>query len=264
MVKKLLKHELIALFRVLVFLMAAVVIFAVLGRIMLSASLNNESETGALLTILLIMFYIFAIFALVFTAWGLGVSRFYKSLFTGEGYMTFSLPATPMQLVTAKLLSSIIAMAAATVVSVLSATIFMMGWEASVIEMLTDAFSELAELLRMAIEAEPLLILEWIISLIVSIPMSMLVVYSIISVGQLFTSHRKGMTWVIAFATYFVASILNTLVINPAFTAITESVGGTAGMHLGVWLEIILNAAIDVGCFFLIRYILRNKVNLIA
>lgn len=264
MVKKLLKHELIAIFRVLVFLMAAVIIFAVLGRIMLAASLKNETGTGTMLTLLLIMFYIFAIFALVFTAWGLGVSRFYKSLFTGEGYMTFSLPATPMQLVIAKLLSSIIAMAAATVVSVLSASIFMMGWEASVIDMLTEAFGELAELLRMAIEAEPILILEWIVSLIVSIPMSMLVVYSIISVGQLFTSHRKGMTWLIAFGVYFVWSILSTLVIDPAFTAIADSVGGTASAHLSTWLDIILTALIDVGCFFLIRYILRNKVNLIA
>ena len=119
---KLLKHELIALFRVLVFFAAAVVVFAVIGRILLAVEIGDVGQ--GLLTLLFILFYVFAICALVVAAWVLGISRFYKTLFTGEGYMTLSLPVSPTRIICAKLLSSLIAMFAACIVSALSLCIF--------------------------------------------------------------------------------------------------------------------------------------------
>ncbi len=121
MVGKLLKHELIALFRVLGFIAVAVFGFAVLGRIVIA--INSETVFG----FLLILFYLFAIMTLIVAAFVLGISQFYKSLFTGSGYMTLSLPATADQIIWAKLLSSVIAMFFASAVSLLSATVFLVG-----------------------------------------------------------------------------------------------------------------------------------------
>ena len=257
---KLLKHELIALFRVLVFFAAAVVVFAVIGRILLAVDTARAANEGtALLSLLFILFYVFAICALVLAAWALGVSRFYKTLFTGEGYMTLSLPVSPMGIIWAKLLSSLIAMFAACIVSILSLCIFFIGLP-------SDFWSELGiDLLisfRMwfdSIVAAPGEFVEELILSIVTIPVTLLIVYSCISVGQLFTSHRKLMTFVIIIGLYIVAQLLSLYAIQPIYV-MAEKVS----VHLYLWLQILFVTALDVGCFFLVRYILKNKVNLIV
>ena len=267
MVRTLMKHELFALFRVLVFFMAAVLIFAVLGRLMISINIANTEASGGnptqvMLTVLLIMFYIFAIYALIFAAWALGVSRFYKTLFTGEGYMTLSLPATPMQLVWAKLLSALIAMFAASIVSVLSLVVFLVGWDAAIMQEIGEMFGELAQGIGEIVSMEPILFAEFGLLAIVSIPMTMLVCYAILSIGQLASSHRVLLSAGIAIGVYTVFSIFSNVVMTPVFIM---SVGAPApNLHVIAWTYIIACTAVDIGCFFLIRYILKNKVNLIA
>ena len=149
MVRKLMKHELYALFRILIFFAAAVVIFAVIGRLLVAATLERGSVGGTmtLLFVLVIFFYVTAIALFVGVAWGLGISRFYKTLFTGEGYMTLSLPAKPTQILAAKMLSAFVAMAFASVVSILSLFIFFIGWNAQIMQTISEALSELARII---------------------------------------------------------------------------------------------------------------------
>ena len=257
---KLLKHELIALFRVLVFFAAAVVVFAVIGRILIAVDTSwAANEWAALLSLLFILFYVFAICALVIAAWALGVSRFYKTLFTGEGYMTLSLPVSPMGIIWAKLLSSIIAMFAATVVSVLSLCIFLVGLDQNI---LSEVGLEIAISFQdwfQTIVAAPLQFFEELLLFIVSIPVSLLLIYACISLGQLFTSHRKLLTFVIVIALYIALQMFSLYALEPVYEAAMR-----VSVHLSLWVQIALITALDVGCFFLIRYILKNKVNLIV
>lgn len=253
---KMLKHELFALFRVLVFFAAAVIAFACLGRLMIYLETNKNEAT---LSVMFVMFYVFAIFALIIAAFALGVSRFYKTLFTGEGYMTLSLPVKSTSLIWAKLLSSIIAMAFATVVSVLSLTIFLIGVDPEIIESISWGFSVAFDEIGAAIAAEPLYFFEGLVTFVLSIPMSLLVFYALISLGQLFTAHRKALTFVFFIAFYIAAQMFSLLCFAPIMSA-AESVSP----HLAIWVLNVFIAAVDVGCFFLIRYILKNKVNLIV
>lgn len=257
---KLFKHELIALFRVLTFFAAAVVVFAVIGRILLAVDISKAaSEGAALLTLLFILFYVFAIGALVIAAWALGISRFYKTLFTGEGYMTLSLPVSPMGIIWAKLLSSLIAMFAACLVSALSLCIFFIGLPA-------DLLSEIGVEILVSIQswfdgivAAPGLFVEELLLFIVSVPVTLLLIYACISLGQLFTNHRKLMTFVIILALYIVGQMLSLYALTPIYSMAFET-----SVHLYTWIQIILVTALDIGCFFLVRYILKNKVNLIV
>ena len=261
MVGKLLKHELYALFRILVFFAAAVILLAVAGRILIAVLTwqAEQSATAILLLSLIIMFYVFSILALVIAAYALGVNRFYRTLFTGEGYMTLSLPATPVQLITAKLLSSLIAIIFASVISSLSVAIFLVGWDNSIMQEIYSTFDLLGEIFAEYIEIEPLIVFEMIMQMIVSLPMALLVLFAIISVGQLFTSNRKLLTFVFMIATYFIWNTLTTILAIPL-----SRLSYYVSPHLTNWIVIVIYAGIDVGCFFLIRYILKNKVNLIA
>lgn len=256
---KLLKHELIALFRVLLFISIAVIVFAVIGRIMLAVFPDSASGVNSVLLVLIITFYVFAIFALVFAAWGLGISRFYKTLFTGEGYMTLSLPVSPTGIICAKLLSSIIAMFAACIVSVLSLCIFFIGMPSDILSEIGLNISVSFQMWFEDIVAAPGQFVEELLLFIVGVPVSLLLVYACISVGQLFTNHRKLMTFVVVLGLYIVGQILSVFAVVPIYETAAE-----VSIHLYLWVQILFVTALDVGCFFLVRYILKNKVNLIV
>lgn len=261
MVGKLMKHELHALFRILLFFAVAVLVLAVAGRILIQVAFAGGSESTPLesLTIFVMMFYIMAISAFALVAYVLGINRFYRTLFTGEGYMTLSLPATATQLIWAKLLSALIGVFFASAVSGLSLVIFLVGWDAETMQAITEVFGFMANGLSMLAQAEPLLFFEGIVLSLVSLPMGLLVIFAIISLGQLFTSHRKLATFIIFIGLYFVVNSVSSMLL----VTIVEFIINVSP-HLIMWLFIIIFAGIDVGCFFLIRYILRNKVNLIA
>lgn len=256
---KLLKHELLALFRILFFFAVAVVVFAVAGRILLTVQLHNGGDFSGVLAVLFVVFYICAILALIFAAWAIGVSRFYKTLFTGEGYMTLSLPVSPSGVIAAKLLSSLIAVAAAAAVSVLSLCIFLVGLDIGLLQNLGLGISEAFETLGSLIAAEPLVFAEEIILAIVSLPASLLVLYACIAAGQLFTNRRKLMTFLLIIGVYILYEMLSVFCFMPIMAAAED-----LSAHLALWIEIILVAAADVGCFFFVRYILKNKINLVV
>lgn len=259
MVGKIIKHELYALFRILVFLFAAVLLLAVLLRLTLLGG-NGASAERAGFAAFLAVFYIYAMFAAILVALILGISRFYKTIFTGEGYLTLSFPATPAQLIWGKLLSALIAAYSAVAVCILSALIFFAGLDAEFYVQLGDLLADLFSSFGAYYASDPLLIVEQVIVTIVVIPTGTLFFFLIASVGQLFTSHRKGMTALIAIAAIFVISLLNALVYEPILFACAQNIS----IHLANWIDILVTVAIDVGCFLLVRYILSHKVNLIV
>ncbi len=270
---KLLKHELHAIFRTLLLFALAAVLFAVAARISVDAALRTDSGELGWAFIIMFILYTVALAALLVAAWAIGVSRFYKSLFTGEGYMTFSLPVTSMQIVWAKLLSSIIAMFFAAIVVVLSYLILFMSWggEFDYFELVGNYFGELFQYFRTMVTQSPLLFAENILYVIFSLPMSLLVVYACISVGQLSTSHRKGLTFLLVIGVYFGYSIIYSLFIEPAIASIAmgpdhliEETAYELSQHVKIWVDIGIAVIADVGSFFIIRYILKNKVNLVA
>ncbi len=259
MVGKLIKHELYAIFRVLVILSAATVVFAAAARL-LGAIGESSEELGAVGVgaILMSMFYTFTVLALVAAAWGLGISSFYRSLYRGEGYMTFSLPASPSKIVGAKLIAAIVGMAAASVVSGVSVVILFVGAGDGDVGFAAELIRELVSAYLGVWESDPLLFAERIIQWVVGIPCSLLVIYAILSVGQLFTAHRKLYTFLLLFGVYMAGAVLSEFCYFPIIEA-----AGNVSVHLAAWLGIATVAAIDAACWFLTVYILKRKVNLL-
>lgn len=256
MVRKLMKHELIALFRIAYIPAIVMVGLAILLRI--SAEGTNEGNIA--FVVILTMFYIFALCATLIVSYVLGISRFYKSFFSGEGYMTLSLPATASQLIWSKLLSSLIVMAFGTVSCLLSACVFFIGLPGEFYAEMIEVFGELGQLISFAIQQEPMLLVEAIIQFIAMLPAGLLVFYLVISIAQLFTTkNRKGMIFLIYFGGAFICGIVSSLVVEPLMGLMAE-----VSYHLSMWMSILFYVAVDVGCFFIVRYILTHKVNMTA
>lgn len=255
MVRKLIKHELLSTIRIAVIPAIIMVLLAVLARIMIATSLEN-----IFVTIIIFMFYIFSVFVTLFIGYWFGISSFYQSLFTGTGYLTLSLPVTPDQLIWSKLLSAITVMFASAIICVLSACIFFIGLPPEFLDALAEQFAILGEAIRYAFEAEPLLVFEAILLVIVGIPETFLVFYAVMCVGQLFTiKNRKGITILMYFGLIFVWNIISSTIIQSILNMTTE-----VSIHLTMWLRIIFVIGVDVGCYFLVRHIIKNRINLLA
>lgn len=111
MLKKLVKHEFSAtarifapLFGVAMALCGLAVLAIRLGGILvLSGGSGLGSPLFGVLSAILLLFAILALFALRVAVVVITVQRFYKNLLGGEGYLMFTLPVTPGQHILAKL-----------------------------------------------------------------------------------------------------------------------------------------------------------------
>lgn len=255
MVIKLMKHELFRICRIAVIPAAVMILLAIFSRISLAVYTGDNA-----VPFLLILFYVFAVLATLLVCYFLGITRFYKTFFSGEGYMTLSLPASADQLIWAKLLSSLITIFCGIVVCLLSATIFLIGLPAETWEIIREVLSLVAIDYEAAGYGDPLYIFEEVVAFLVEFPAAFLYAYAVMSVAQLFTvKNRKGIAVAFYIGILFVWSILSSVIVDP-FLASAEAVS----IHLMMWIEIVFGILLDVGCYFLVRYILKNKVNLIA
>ncbi len=253
MVGKLIKHELRSTLRVAAIPAIVTVLLAILSRILI-----ETSNPGLALTILL--FYIFSVSATLFIGYFFGISSFYQSLFTGNGYLTLSLPVTPDQLIWSKLISAITVMFASIILCCLSACIFFLGLPQEVLDEILNSFAYIGETIKDFANGEPMFFVEVVISMIISVPMSFLVFYAVMSVGQLFTvKNRKAISVLLYIGLVFVWSVLNQTIFSDINEKMIE-----VSVHLAMWVQIIFNAAVTVGCYFLVRYIIKNKINLLA
>lgn len=259
MVKKLIKHELIALFRIVYIPAVAAVALAVLLRISIAINGDSGETDVSWFIVMLTTSYICALGATSLVCFFMSVSRFYKSLFSGEGYMTLSLPVTASQLIWAKLISALVVMLFGTVACILSALVFFIGLPADFYASLGQFFGEIWQGLGMAFQQEPLAAFELALLGLVSIPAGILLSYLVISVAQLFTVKSRNLIMVfLIFGGIFLLNMLGSAILSPFFRLISVS------PHLALWILIVIVSAADVGSFFIVRYILTHKVNMIS
>ncbi len=246
------KHELIALFRALLYVGAIVLVMAILTRIGIIVDSSVFVEISSVLLV-------FGVFILLACAFITSIARFWSSFFTGEGYMTFSLPATPAQILIAKMLSALVAMFFGVIVAIVAVLIATLGTSVDILRIIAEFSWEYIQMIASYLSSDPLVAVEAVVLVISAIPMTLLFFYLIMSIGQLFTKGRKGLTFVMFIGAYWVVSILEILLYDPFLEFLLES----GGLHAWLWVQIGVNFALDFGMFFIVRYILLHKVNLI-
>lgn len=255
MVAKFIKHELYSIGRVAIIPAAVMVLFAVLARIML-----ETSEVGIMAIIF--MFYFFSIMATLLVGFFFGISSFYQSLFTGNGYLTLSLPLSADKLILSKLLAAIIIFIASVIVCGMSSFIFLIGVEYNILQEIGNAFASMFEELTAIFGSADvaLVAVESSLLSIISLPMSFLLFYAVMSIGQLFTvKNRKGVAIALYIGLIFTWSLLRELVIGHILNAMAN-----VSIHLMMWVIIAFVAGVAVGCYFITRHIIKNKVNLLV
>ena len=104
MLKKLIKYDLKYGAKIVIVIHALLWIAAIFGRVFFLDRIDFDAPTEQLVSVLVLFFSAFVLlFSVVSLATALLIAaRFYKNLFTDEGYLTWTLPASPVQQLWAK------------------------------------------------------------------------------------------------------------------------------------------------------------------
>lgn len=103
MLGKLLKHEWKSVSKVLAVLNLVLILMTVIGCCVLNTNIFNNVEAIPL-AVVLIIFYALSLSTLAIVTFIYLYIRFYKNLFTAEGYLMHTLPVSPTQLFHSKLI----------------------------------------------------------------------------------------------------------------------------------------------------------------
>lgn len=275
MLKKLLKYEIRATARLFLPIFGAIIVLAILNNIFFNV--RNIPDFAAVLTMMVYVILIIALFVLVFVVM---IQRFYKNLLSDEGYLMFTLPVKTWQLITSKLIVSIMWLAICSAVTIFS--VFVVAFSSEMIESIPMLLHEFSEFLARYVGiSEVTLFFEFVLSMLVGTIGSVLMIYAAISIGHLVHKHRV----LTAFGAYIGLSIVEQIITNIYFTFVSRIYDSTilyggyepyqygfgaydfarelvGTMHMVMIPTLIITMVFSVAYFLLTNYILSHRLNL--
>ena len=200
----------------------------------------------------------------------LGITRFYKNLFTGEGYLTFTLPATPHQHIVVKVITAVCVELISLVMILISVCIVTAG------EMLKEIIIALrylvGELYQVVGNHMVTVGLEFMLLTLIACFTSIMLYYTFISIGQLFKKNRilaaVGAYFVYYILTQIVSTVISIVFSILAANGVLDQVGlwvidhVSAAVHIGMWSAIVLSAIFALVEYFVIKWVITKKLNL--
>lgn len=269
MLGKLIRHEFRATWKVLLLMDAVLLCVGIFGFFVLStvANLNkrnNDDYIGVIVTSYFLWFvlYMLAIFAANLGTLIFLTIRYYRNLYSAEGYLTFTLPVETKDLLHAKMINGYIWMFAGTLLTAFSVFLMVMGLMSGV-----DPYERaqiLSELSEIAVSLSPGMYVMFSLLGLIGPLQILMTVYFCITVGQLWQKHRIAGAVLCYVGLTFVSRTLHTFTtigrfltrFNQIEDAFEQYYLGTLGYSLG------FAVIFCVVSYLVIRWINANKVNL--
>lgn len=268
MLGKLLKHEFKATGRLFIPLYITILLFSIINKFLLPIyDMNNVSSPVYKIAAAISMFaYITLMVGMVLMTLVVMIQRFYKSLLGDEGYLMFTLPVHPWMHIVSKLVISMfwavisIFVAIGSVLLTFSANIFTPEFY--------NGWAEMSrELERVLGGYRPLVGIESIIIILLSIASTILLVYASIALGHLFNKHKL----IISFGMYVILRTVSQIIIIPfmlLFSVKTapwmeaNSMPGPGFISSFLLIIMLYFLIITAGYYVLTNYILKKRLNL--
>lgn len=264
MLGKLIKHEWKAVAKTLFFIHLAIVAMTLVGKILVSIKAVQKSE---ILTVSMVMVYVLSVIAV-----GIGTHiylamRFYKNMYTDEGYLSFTLPVKSWEHIVSKGLIAIVWMVIDGVVIFASILILAIPKQ-EYMEFVNSITHANWEVFGTLDGWEWLYIVEVMAAVVVGLCAVPLTYYVSISIGQLFKNHKMLFSVIVYVVIKNVQQVLGVVVTvicmlpsamgnmddstSASMTVVNSMMGGS----------LLLQLVYCVGFFFAIKFIMDKKLNL--
>ncbi len=270
MVKKLFKHEFIYYFRTFALFLPIVLVIGVMARVFrFFEDFDSALVDIAIFSSALMLFV--ACYALVMLSVVVAVVRFYKNMYSAEGYLTFTLPVNNAQHIFVKLLTAICCQAICVLTVVIAALIALSGEPLSdLAQLLSIGFAEFYE--ELGIANFIAFTFDIIVIILLSVVGNMLLYYACITVGQTAKKNRilmaVGAYFIYYVATQVIATILVMVITVFGMTGMFDGIVNwldnhiTVAMHLALGTSIVIYAAMAVAFWYVTQWIMTKKLNL--
>lgn len=185
MLAKLLKYDFKAMFKIFLPLWGVLLVVSGVNRLISGSPLAEGGGMGIFTSLLGVM-YVLLIMAVMVVTTVIIIARFYQGLLKDEGYLMFTIPVKPWQLLASKLISAM-------VISIISGVVALAS--VAIIAYFPEMGQVLAELWKMGMKNVPNflpLVILLVVSLFVGIICSVSQVYASMALGHLAGSHRVG------------------------------------------------------------------------
>ena len=269
MVKKLLKHEGIYYFRIFGLLLPLVLVFSFAVRVF--DWLNQGNIFTEIIYYSSVLMLVISCIALLILATAISIVRFYKNMYSAEGYLTFTLPVTNRQHIFVKLLVSTLCKFSCVVVVVIGALIAFADrgfWQN-----LGDFFLNVGELYQLCGVFHGIVYtVELLLILLFASLSSTLLYYACITVGQTAKKNRILMAVAAYFVYYIITQIIGTvLTLFVTIVSMSDALMQVfswmlnyprLAAHMGFFVATLISAAIAVLFWFITEYIMTKKLNL--
>lgn len=272
MLGKLIKQEWRAFWKIPAFVSLFLAIFTVFGVISLNAKIwENDSPIIEALAAFVLLFYYIALIVISFVTILYTAVRFYKNLYTDEGYLMHTLPVTQKSLIISKLIVSYIwtiitgLVIMGSIFALLCATFSSSGADISLAELFSKFIEEITSPSLLA-EFKDIFgigfyhFLTVILFICIISPIySILMIYTSISLGQLFKKHKVLGSILSYIGIYTLIQIISSIITAPALFSNTYSRNA-----LGPTIYFYLAGSIAMGIifFFVTEFIMKKKLNL--
>lgn len=255
MLGKLIKHEFRATSRFLLPLHILLLVACFFGRFITQSAILRDIPTPLL--IVTVIFYLSILVIIPCATWMLLIVRYYKSLYTDEGYLALTLPVSRGQLLFSKAFTAI-------VWTILDFICVLTGCAIMIMIKPILEHSDLFMLeLEKGLEMDPVLFFWTTVLLsIVGCFSSIAVSYFCISLGQLLSSHRVLGAIVSYFTISSIVSVISlVLVVLLGFNPFSSEPPGNLMLEI-YWISGIF-AIFEAAVFFIGTYfLLKKKTNL--
>ncbi len=272
MLKKLFKYEWKFFWKVPATINLALAIITLLGVMFIISPLwELESELIGILMSTSLMFYYLSIFAGSIAVTVYIAIRFYRSAYTDEGYLTHTLPVTPRQIILSKLFVGVIWTFITGCVIAISVAVLIFTFIFASIDF--NFFYEIGEVWEEILEAFKELGFHFYLSVFLFFLLyaagaffNILMLYSAVSLGQLFSRHKiaGAVIWYIAeyMIVQFGSSILMSVAILGLFNSMDafDSPGAVTSLLFGGGFLLVL--AGDIVLYCITEYMMKKKLNL--
>lgn len=264
MLRKLLKYDLRANMKLYLFIWPAMLLLAGLQRLLLELPVTGflSHFLMSLLTGLMVL----ALIAMVVLCFIICVIRFYSGLLRREGYLMFTLPVKPWQLLVSKLLAAMVTLIPTCIFAYFGIALILSGTTDGV----WNTMFNFSQILDQPLSAGTLILAG--LTVLAAVANMILRVYFVSCLGHLFRRARIFLSILFYYLIGVLMQIASmmTLVsvnyepntfVNSVFTWV-ESLSFNGAMSAFLGTILLINVAIGCVYFFVSEVILRKRLNL--
>lgn len=266
MFRKLLKHEFRATRGILGIACAAAIGSALLGGgslryLIYAGETLSDASVPVVLFALTLVAAIFALLACCIAMLVVQVDRFYRSRFTDEGYLTFTLPATGHQILLSSLITGIVNVVVVWLVVVASVFLMMFLGLSSMPEFLKNMWTGLRELFHLLADAiRPNYVAMTMEAILVAIAGAVsegCIIMLVVTLGALKAKKHKILA---AFGFYYLIHVA--LSILGTVSMVRFAFYRDLNPYLEMGITGLTSLVIAAACYFPTHYLVTRRLNL--